>query len=292
MGKIILDGKIVATGHGRQPAGLAGYQAKKAAQEAAALAPYSVKKDSCYSSAPWHVYNDGKAICEFFQTKKAAIDWIMNKKSENKKQEEKKMANKYEFKPATLVVNGKEFPARYEILPGRVAVAVNVKENGAEKIVNIEIPETDPHFMVAYNVADETAHQSAQEPAQEERPETVSSDETYAPQAAQEPAPQEQEPAQIERADNNKPARAAAEVPEKTFAGETITGKGWSIVFDSGLQRTRVIVNDNVREKLAPIIENAGFYYSKAQNSWNKKLSWKAYRAANALAQELRAAVA
>ena len=42
--KNIINGKIVATGHGKQPAGLAGYQAKKAAAEAAALAPYSVEK--------------------------------------------------------------------------------------------------------------------------------------------------------------------------------------------------------------------------------------------------------
>ncbi len=256
--KNYIDGRIVATGHGPQPAGLANYQAKKAAQEAAALAPYSVKKDSVYSSVPWHVYDDGKAIGEFFETKKAAVAWIMEKKNE-KKQEEKKMSNKYEFKPAALVVNGKEFPARYENLPGKIAVYVTVKENGAENIVNVEIPENDSNFLAALEIAE----QASRQPAQEERPETIP---------------------------EQDPARAA--IPEKTFAGETITGKGWSIIFDSGLQRTRVIVNDNARSKLAPIIENAGFFYSKAQNSWNKKLSWKAYRAAQALANELRAAVA
>ena len=64
----------------QQPAGLASYQARKAAQEAASLAPYSVEKNSYYSSAPWIVKFDGKAIGEFFPTKKAAIAWIEEQK--------------------------------------------------------------------------------------------------------------------------------------------------------------------------------------------------------------------
>lgn len=87
-----------------------------------------------------------------------------------------------------------------------------------------------------------------------------------------------------------KPARGP--VKEKDFAGEAISGKGWSIVFDTGLNRTRVIVSDPLREKLAPMIENAGFFFSKNQNSWNKKLTHRAHRAALALADEIRAALA
>ena len=87
-----------------------------------------------------------------------------------------------------------------------------------------------------------------------------------------------------------KTARGPAK--EKDFAGESISGKGWSIVFDTGLNRTRVIVTASLREKLAPMIENAGFYYSKAMNSWNKKLTHKAHRAALALADEIRTALA
>ena len=68
-------------GHGPQPAGLAAYKAKQAAAELRELAPYSVKKDDIYSASPWHVYNDGKALCEFFATKKAAVAWIHEQKN-------------------------------------------------------------------------------------------------------------------------------------------------------------------------------------------------------------------
>lgn len=107
-----------------------------------------------------------------------------------------------------------------------------------------------------------------------ERPETISAEETSAP----------------DRAPIDKPARGPAK--PKEFAGEALSGKGWSIVFDTGLNRTRVIVADPLREKLAPMIENAGFFFSKSQNSWNKKLTHKAHRAAIALADNIRTALA
>ena len=124
----------------------------------------------------------------------------------------------------------------------------------------------------AFTVRDvETSAPAADEtdtaPAADERPETIS--------AARAP---------------EKPARGPAK--EKDFAGESISGKGWSIVFDTGLNRTRVIVADPLRDKLSPMIENAGFYFSKAQNSWNKKLTHRAHRAALALADEIRTALA
>jgi len=81
-------------------------------------------------------------------------------------------------------------------------------------------------------------------------------------------------------------------VPEKTFIGTSISGHGYSIVFDGGCNRTRVIVTDDVKEKARPIIEKAGFYYSAALDSWNKKLTFRAYRAAQALAAELEKALA
>ena len=67
-----------------QPEGLAIYQARKAKAEAEKLAPYSVVKDAYYSTAPWHVRYDGKNLCEFFETKKAAIEWIMKQKNAEK----------------------------------------------------------------------------------------------------------------------------------------------------------------------------------------------------------------
>ena len=360
------------------------------------------------------------------------------------------MENRFDFIPGALNVNGKTFPASYENKPGRVVIVAETADDGA---ITIEIPETDPRFMLAYAVADETARKAAQEPEKrpetilnnetekeeekkmitwpelkendirrreinktmsadiktleayyrknvdmytcrpddtildfiravgfeqasavvatlvnqsawdgriskrnaawaaeipgaldneaanhlymytneihkahlnqladvlrtldpdkipapapeasapaespEERPETISEPaETAAPAPeatpeASAPAPERKRPETILKASPEKPPRGPAK--EKDFAGESLTGKGWSIVFDTGLNRTRVIVAEPFREKLRPMIEAAGFYYSNAQNSWNKKLTHKAHRAAVALADNLRAALA
>ena len=122
------------------------------------------------------------------------------------------------------------------------------------------------------------AEKAAQDPAQAPAPEASAT------------APERKRPETILKASPEKPPRGPAK--EKDFAGESLTGKGWSIVFDTGLNRTRVIVAEPFREKLRPMIEAAGFYYSNAQNSWNKKLTHKAHRAAVALADNLRAALA
>ena len=88
------------------------------------------------------------------------------------------------------------------------------------------------------------------------------------------------------------PKATRGPVPEKTFINEVIAGKGWSIVFDAGCNRTRVIIAEPVKAAARPIVEAAGFYYSRQLDSWNKKLTFRAYRAANALADKLRAALA
>ena len=63
-------------------------------------------------------------------------------------------------------------------------------------------------------------------------------------------------------------------------------------MFDSGMNRTRVIVQDGIRETVAPIIEKAGFWWSDNMKSYNRKLTHKAHRAAVVLAERLREAVA
>jgi len=321
-------------GHGPQPAGLAAYKAKQAAAELRELAPYSVKKDDIYSASPWHVYNDGKALCEFFATKKAAVAWIHEQKNRREtistdaapaasvpetdatpeqpaavvetpaeksretilhnEQEEKKMSPVYEFLPAALVVNEKSFPAVYTIDENAVNIAATVQENGAEKIVIIRVPDTDKNYSLVYAVASaaasvpETDATPEQPAAVVETPAADPAPETDAPavDVNEQPAAS----ALAQRAPVNKPPRSVA--PEKPFAGEKICGQGWTIVFDIALQRTRVIVNETIREKAAPIVENAGFYYSKQTDSWHKKLTFKAQRAAVALADNLRRAIA
>lgn len=84
-----------------------------------------------------------------------------------------------------------------------------------------------------------------------------------------------------------KAARAAA--PEKTFAGTEIAGNGWKILFDADQQRTRIIFAADPTDAAKKVLDAAGFFYSGRMQSWNKKLTFRAYRAAQFVAQELNA---
>jgi len=75
----------------------------------------------------------------------------------------------------------------------------------------------------------------------------------------------------------------------KAWIGTAIQGKGWSIAFDAAAGRTRVQVEGTPTDAQRSAIEQAGFYWSAQLNSWNKKLTCKAYRAAQALASTLNA---
>ena len=87
--------------------------------------------------------------------------------------------------------------------------------------------------------------------------------------------------------ESRNPKAACGPVPEKTFVGQSLQGKGWKIYFDGTANRTRVIFSVDPSKKAIKAVENAGFYYSSKMNSWNKKLTFKAYRAAQELAKEL-----
>lgn len=84
------------------------------------------------------------------------------------------------------------------------------------------------------------------------------------------------------------PAKAArGPVPEKAFINTEITGRGWRIFFDGEENRTRVIFEKCPTKEVRQIVKDAGFYWAPNMGSWNKKLTFKAYRAAVALAGEL-----
>ena len=142
--------------------------------------------------------------------------------------------------------------------------------------------------------AERAAEEAAQivpeaQEAPEERKEIISEEPT--PEVAQ--AEQEEakaEPEAVAQTVESKPARVP--VKPKDFAWDALIGRGWCIVFDTGLQRTRVIVQDSIRETVAPIIRESGFYWSVNMGSYNKKLTYKAYRAALALAVKLESATA
>lgn len=83
--------------------------------------------------------------------------------------------------------------------------------------------------------------------------------------------------------------QARGPVPEKLFVGLEIKGKGWEIFFDGGHERTRVIFKRKPVQAALDAVKAAGFFWSPTMKSWNKKLTHKAFRSAQALAVELRA---
>ena len=99
---------------------------------------------------------------------------------------------------------------------------------------------------------------------------------------AAKPAPVQAAPAPVQ----DKPAAAPM---DKSWIGTAITGKGWNIAFDQQTGRTRVLFQAQPTDAQKAAVENAGFYWSAQLNSWNKKLTCKAYRAAQALAVALNA---
>ena len=76
-------------------------------------------------------------------------------------------------------------------------------------------------------------------------------------------------------------------VPEKWFIGQALTGKSWTIRFDGDAGKTRVIFKRKPADKVLNAVKAAGFYWSPSLKSWNKGLTWRAYRAAEKLHAEL-----
>lgn len=129
-------------------------------------------------------------------------------------------------------------------------------------------------LMAAWGFAEEAQEQPAETAAETVQPAAEIPEET----PAAETVPQEDDPAPIRRP-----------VPEKAFIGETIPGRGWRIFFDGEASRTRVIFDADPTAAARAALDKAGFYFSPNMQSFNKKLTHKAHRAALALAGELRA---
>lgn len=194
---------------------------------------------------------------------------------------------------------GKTFPARYELQDsadmkrGQLAPVVHVFATVDEKTVKIDVPADDAYYYDALKAAQEAAAEQEQ-PAQAEQDETPadpSQDEQPAPEAEQE-QPDEQ-PAQAKQEQPAPdPKQAHGPIPEKTFVGTSIKGARFEILFDGEAQRTRVIIPAEYRDAARATVEKAGFYYSAPLDSWNKKLTFRAYRAAVALAAELEKVLA
>lgn len=183
------------------------------------------------------------------------------------------------FTRDSLTIDGITRPAEYSVTPaGTVFVFVAVDVDGQERKVRIKIPADDPRYAAALAAAQEPQpepEQPAQEQPAQEQPADVE------PEQAQEEQPQEEQPAR-------DPKQARGPVPDKAFVGLEIKGKGWKIVFDGSYDRTRVIFKRKPSNAAREALDKHGFFWSPAMQSWNKKLTHKAFRAAQALALELR----
>lgn len=205
------------------------------------------------------------------------------------------MANTFEFKPGKLTVNGKEFSARYELqsADGKQPEIICIYATANGKSVKIDVPAEDPNFTAARAAFESSPAEVAE--AEPVKPERVKKSRVKKaePVKAEEPAAAEEHAAPVQAepaAAEEQPAPVQAEpaaVPVKTFAGSEIKGNKYRILFDEATQRTRVIIAEEDRERARPVIDAAGFYYSAAMQSYNKKLTFKAYRAAVALAARL-----
>lgn len=205
------------------------------------------------------------------------------------------MENTFTFTAETITCKGKTFPAGYSISPaGAVTVFVKLDES-SDETTRIRFNPDHPAHAAAHAAALEqrekaaAARRAEQEkpaaPAPVEKPAAPSAPAAGRPETISTPA--EKPAARPDRAPIDKPARGP--VPEKTFIGQAITGHGWKILFDGETARTRIIFESNPTDAARAALDKAGFFFSAGMNSWNKKLTFKAYRAAQALAAELSA---
>lgn len=193
--------------------------------------------------------------------------WLETPKKSIEKQEDKNMNTTYTFTTGAVIRDGKATPAGYSVTPSGAVVAIIL--DGTRERIRIE--STEPCYQEALTAAKASNNAAQNKPAVKlaERP-------TIIPDPEEKPEPEKKNPKQ-----------ARGPVPEKTFIGQTIQGNGWHILFDGTTSRTRVIFDAEPSGKVKKIIAEAGFYYSSVMDSWNKKLTFKAYRAAGELAKKL-----
>lgn len=210
------------------------------------------------------------------------------------------MKNTFAFASESITVNGIQFPASYSVSAksGDVYVFAIVKPSADEPDMPVRIhiasgmpmhaealaaaqavkaPKGSPisESEVAPAEKAEVAPAPVAEPAPVDKPAEKPARKAKAPRAAK--------PAKAEPAPKAEPAANAG----KPWIGTRIEGAGWHIAFDADAGRTRVVFADAPSAAQKSAIEAAGFFWSAQLKSWNKKLTCKAYRAAQALAADL-----
>ena len=185
-------------------------------------------------------------------------------------------ANAWTFTRNSITVNGQTFPASYSLARGGdVYVFTTLRvADGTDMPIRIHVGQDMPMHAEAVAAAKPA---EAPAPVQDKPASVREAPAKKADKPVEAPAPVQEAPA-------NKPAPV-----DKPWIGTTITGKGWNIAFDEQTQRTRVLFQTQPTDAQKAAIESAGFYWSAQLQSWNKKLTCKAYRAAQTLAAALNA---
>ncbi len=210
------------------------------------------------------------------------ISSVEAKTENNTENEEVNTMTNYEFTKDTITIDGVTYPVEYEINnsgSGYVGITCEAK--------SVWIPSWNPDYEKALAAAREALNGEEAKPEQK-RPEIIS-EATPAAKVEDKPKPETPQPEIVYTDENGArdPKAARGPVPEKTFIGSVIEGRGWKILFDGIASRTRVIFESDPTDAARAAIENAGFYYSPNMKSWNKKLTFRAYRAAQTLSCRL-----
>ena len=100
------------------------------------------------------------------------------------------------------------------------------------------------------------------------------------------PAPDEPA-APVEDVGSDEPVKPAP--VEKPWIGTSISGDGWKIDFDAKVERTCIRFAATPTAAQKAIVDAAGFYYRNDLKCFVKKLTCKAYRAAQSVAAGLKA---
>ena len=95
------------------------------------------------------------------------------------------------------------------------------------------------------------------------------------------------EPEQTAEPEHNAKA-ARGPVPEKWWIGQEIKGRGWTIEANGSYERVRVVFKRKPSLAVRELVKSSGFYWSPVMKSWNRKLTHKAWRAAELLSFKLK----
>ena len=227
--------------------------------------------------------------------------------------------NRWTFAAKAITLDGHTFPARYSVAPQsgdvyafatmddvpvrihlaagsalyhgafEAAMAYKAMKDGKAEAPKAEAPAAkQPQAKPATPAKAAKQPKAAPKAKAEPAPAPAAKQPKAKPAAKATPATPAKAAKQPKAAPKAEPAKQVA-VGDKAWIGSEITGKGWRIVFDDAAQRTRVMFTGKPSAKQKEAVEAAGFYFSASLKSWNKKLSCKAYRAAQALAATLTA---